>query len=91
MFSVLLTCFFYSPLLVQHIMDVEMTENYPVIDVTLSSLSTKSPADPTMIFFSMDYGMMMIICSVYLNLPVQMFSSIKLYVGRHTLRSQIIS
>lgn len=62
MFSFSLICFFYSPLLVQHIMDVGITESYPVVDVTLSSLSTKSPADPTMIFFSMDYGMTMIIC-----------------------------
>ncbi|XP_061585936.1 uncharacterized protein si:dkey-245n4.2 [Cololabis saira] len=33
------------------------TESYSVIDLTDYSLSTKSPADPTMIFFSMDYGM----------------------------------
>ncbi|XP_056231240.1 uncharacterized protein si:dkey-245n4.2 isoform X2 [Seriola aureovittata] len=39
------------------IMDIKGTETYPLIDGTLSSLSTKSPADPTMIFFSMDYGM----------------------------------
>ncbi|XP_044052625.1 uncharacterized protein si:dkey-245n4.2 [Siniperca chuatsi] len=39
------------------IMGNEVTETYPVIDEPLSSLSTKSPADPTMIFFSMDYGM----------------------------------
>ncbi|XP_035496942.1 uncharacterized protein si:dkey-245n4.2 isoform X1 [Scophthalmus maximus] len=38
-------------------MDVGVTETYPVINGTLSPLSTKSPADPTMIFFSMDYGM----------------------------------
>ncbi|KAF3695905.1 hypothetical protein EXN66_Car011581 [Channa argus] len=36
---------------------VEVTETYPAIDETLSSPSTKSPADPTMIFFTMDYGM----------------------------------
>ncbi|CAK6950118.1 uncharacterized protein si:dkey-245n4.2 isoform X2 [Scomber scombrus] len=35
----------------------EGTEAFPVIDVSQSSLSTKSPADPSMIFFSMDYGM----------------------------------
>lgn len=35
----------------------EVTETYPVIDEPLLSLSTKSPADPTMIFLSMDYGM----------------------------------
>ncbi|XP_040012415.1 uncharacterized protein LOC120805855 isoform X2 [Xiphias gladius] len=39
------------------IMDVKVTETYPVIDGTHTSLSTKSPADPTMVFFSMDYGM----------------------------------
>ncbi|XP_040899263.1 uncharacterized protein LOC121185256 [Toxotes jaculatrix] len=39
------------------LMDVRVTETYPVIDGNLSSLSTKSPVDPTMIFFSMDYGM----------------------------------
>ncbi|GAA6222208.1 uncharacterized protein LOC108878792 isoform X1 [Lates japonicus] len=39
------------------IMDIRVTETYPVIDGNLSSLSTKSPADPTMVFFSMDYGM----------------------------------
>ncbi|KAM9744545.1 uncharacterized protein ACNS7B_011690 isoform 2-T2 [Menidia menidia] len=33
------------------------TEPYPATDVTDQYLSTKSPADPTMIFFSMDYGM----------------------------------
>lgn len=37
-------------------MDAKGTETYPVIDGTLSPLSTKTPADPTMIFFSMDYG-----------------------------------
>ncbi|XP_054467715.1 uncharacterized protein si:dkey-245n4.2 [Anoplopoma fimbria] len=36
---------------------VEVTETYPVMDVPLSSQSTKSPADPTMVFFSIDYGM----------------------------------
>ncbi|XP_070690221.1 uncharacterized protein [Pempheris klunzingeri] len=36
------------------IMAVEVTETYPVMD---EPLSTKSPADPTMIFFTMDYGM----------------------------------
>lgn len=56
MFTFLLTCFFFSPLPVERKMDVEITETYPVINVTLSSLNTKSPADPTMIFFSMDYG-----------------------------------
>ncbi|XP_051279739.1 uncharacterized protein si:dkey-245n4.2 isoform X2 [Dicentrarchus labrax] len=39
------------------IMGVEVTEPYPVIDEPLLSISTKSPADPTMVFFSMDYGM----------------------------------
>ncbi|KAG7243940.1 hypothetical protein INR49_006098 [Caranx melampygus] len=39
------------------LMGAKGTETYPVIDGTLSPLSTKSPADPTMIFFSMDYGM----------------------------------
>ncbi|XP_034397456.1 uncharacterized protein LOC117736314 [Cyclopterus lumpus] len=38
-------------------MAVEVTETYPVVDVPLSSPSTKSPADPTMVFYSMDYGM----------------------------------
>nr|XP_020450096.1 uncharacterized protein LOC109956941 isoform X2 [Monopterus albus] len=37
------------------IISIGATEAYP--DVTLSSLSTKAPADPTMIFLSMDYGM----------------------------------
>ncbi|XP_035513672.1 uncharacterized protein LOC118325193 isoform X2 [Morone saxatilis] len=41
----------------ESIMGVEVTKPYPVIDEPLSSLSTKSPADPTMVFFSMDYGM----------------------------------
>ncbi|KAM7416494.1 hypothetical protein PAMA_018515 [Pampus argenteus] len=39
------------------IMAAKVTDAYPVIDLSLSSMSTKSPADPTMIFFSMDYGM----------------------------------
>ncbi|XP_035020846.1 uncharacterized protein si:dkey-245n4.2 isoform X2 [Hippoglossus stenolepis] len=39
------------------IMDVKVTETYLIINGTHSPLSTKSPADPTMIFFSMDYGM----------------------------------
>ncbi|XP_059193185.1 uncharacterized protein si:dkey-245n4.2 isoform X2 [Centropristis striata] len=39
------------------ILDAEVTETYSVIGVPLSTMSTKSPADPTMIFFSMDYGM----------------------------------
>ncbi|XP_068422548.1 uncharacterized protein si:dkey-245n4.2 [Clinocottus analis] len=38
-------------------MAVEVTETFPLLDVPLSSLSTKSPADPTMVFYSMDYGM----------------------------------
>ncbi|XP_072244222.1 uncharacterized protein [Leuresthes tenuis] len=33
------------------------TEPFPIKDATNYSLSTKSPADPTMVFFSMDYGM----------------------------------
>lgn len=47
---------FFPPLPVEGIMDVKVTETYPVIDGTHTSLSTKSPADPTMVFFSMDYG-----------------------------------
>lgn len=47
---------FFPPLTVEGIMGVEVTDAYPVIDVSLSSLSTKPPVDPTMIFFSMDYG-----------------------------------
>nr|XP_046242990.1 uncharacterized protein si:dkey-245n4.2 isoform X2 [Scatophagus argus] len=39
------------------VMENEVTESYLAIDQTLLSMSTKSPADPTMIFFSMDYGM----------------------------------
>ncbi|KAK5871327.1 hypothetical protein PBY51_004213 [Eleginops maclovinus] len=39
------------------LMAVEVSQTYPVMDVPHSSLSTKSPKDPTMIFFSMDYGM----------------------------------
>uniref|UniRef100_UPI0037E9B4B8 uncharacterized protein n=1 Tax=Semicossyphus pulcher TaxID=241346 RepID=UPI0037E9B4B8 len=35
----------------------EVTGTYPAKEDPLSSLSTKSPADPTMVFFSMDYGM----------------------------------
>ncbi|KAM3611830.1 uncharacterized protein V6R79_024654 [Siganus canaliculatus] len=35
---------------------IQVTETHPVHD-PLSILSTKSPADPTMVFFSMDYGM----------------------------------
>ncbi|XP_056274876.1 uncharacterized protein si:dkey-245n4.2 [Pseudoliparis swirei] len=34
-----------------------VTETFPVVDVPLSSPSTKSPADPTMVFYTMDYGM----------------------------------
>lgn len=33
-----------------------VTETYLATDETPPSLSTKSPADPTMIFYSMDYG-----------------------------------
>ncbi|XP_028434499.1 uncharacterized protein LOC114555926 isoform X2 [Perca flavescens] len=44
--------------LVGGIMAGDVTETYyPVMDVPLWSLSTKSPADPTMVFFRMDYGM----------------------------------
>lgn len=39
------------------IKDAEITETFPANDLSLSPQSTKSPADPTMIFFSMDYGM----------------------------------
>ncbi|XP_041793679.1 uncharacterized protein LOC121607073 isoform X2 [Chelmon rostratus] len=39
------------------IMGVEVTESYPIVNEPVSSLSTKPPADPTMVFFSMDYGM----------------------------------
>ncbi|XP_054904735.1 uncharacterized protein si:dkey-245n4.2 isoform X1 [Poeciliopsis prolifica] len=40
------------------ILDSEWTEAYSVKDVTIPfSLITKSPADPTMVFFTMDYGM----------------------------------
>ncbi|XP_031705273.1 uncharacterized protein LOC116384596 [Anarrhichthys ocellatus] len=38
-------------------MAVEVTQTYPVMDVPLLSPSTKAPSDPTMVFFSMDYGM----------------------------------
>ncbi|XP_029019899.1 uncharacterized protein si:dkey-245n4.2 [Betta splendens] len=41
----------------EHIMSMEITETYPVMNQTLSSMNIKSSADPTMIFFSMDYGM----------------------------------
>lgn len=37
--------------------DAVVTETYPANEASPSVLSTKSPADPTMIFFSMDYGM----------------------------------
>ncbi|TKS78854.1 hypothetical protein D9C73_012319 [Collichthys lucidus] len=36
---------------------VEVTETYPEIDATFSSMTSKPPADPTMVFFTMDYGM----------------------------------
>lgn len=39
----------------EHENSIEVTEPQPV-DVSPSSLSSKSPADPTMVFFSMDYG-----------------------------------
>ncbi|XP_076585980.1 uncharacterized protein LOC143320335 [Chaetodon auriga] len=39
------------------LMGVEVTETYPIINEPVSSLSTKSPVDPTMVFFNMDYGM----------------------------------
>lgn len=35
----------------------EVTESYTGANEPLLSLSTKSPSDPTMIFFTMDYGM----------------------------------
>lgn len=35
----------------------EMTEGSTEANELLLSLSTKSPSDPTMIFFTMDYGM----------------------------------
>ncbi|XP_069555959.1 uncharacterized protein [Brachyistius frenatus] len=38
-------------------MGTNVTQPYAAIDVNHLSLSTKSPADPTIIFFSMDYGM----------------------------------
>lgn len=41
----------------EDVMDTNGTERYSVKDVPNYSLSTKSPADPTMIFFRMDYGM----------------------------------
>lgn len=34
----------------------EVTESYTVVDDSQLSPSTKSPSDPTMIFFTMDYG-----------------------------------
>ncbi|XP_047447721.1 uncharacterized protein si:dkey-245n4.2 [Mugil cephalus] len=39
------------------VMITDVTEPYPGRDATYSSSSTKSPADPTMVFFTMDYGM----------------------------------
>ncbi|CAJ1068525.1 uncharacterized protein LOC117819472 isoform X5 [Xyrichtys novacula] len=42
---------------VEGTMDSEVTEIYPAKEDPFSSHSTKSPEDPTMIFFSMDYGM----------------------------------
>ncbi|TMS04116.1 hypothetical protein E3U43_001005 [Larimichthys crocea] len=32
-------------------------KQYPEIDATFSSMTAKPPADPTMVFFTMDYGM----------------------------------
>lgn len=59
LFFVLCVCFF--PFVscscpVEGIKAAEVTETYPVIDELLLPLSTKSSADPTMVFFSMDYG-----------------------------------
>lgn len=51
---VYLLFFSFPPLTVEGMMGVEVTEAYPVFNA--SSLSTKSPVDPTMVFFSMDYG-----------------------------------
>lgn len=45
-----------SSLPVEGVMGTEVTQTYPVINEPLLSQSTKSPTDPTMIFFSMDYG-----------------------------------
>ncbi|XP_041644165.1 uncharacterized protein LOC121510259 isoform X2 [Cheilinus undulatus] len=42
---------------VEDVIGTEATETYSPKEDPLSFLSTKSPADPTMIFFSMDYGM----------------------------------
>jgi len=42
-----------------------VTETFPVVDVPLSSPSTKSPADPTMVFYSMDYGKFARLNSIY--------------------------
>lgn len=38
------------------VIGAEVTENYTAVDESQLSLSTKSPSDPTMIFFTMDYG-----------------------------------
>lgn len=38
------------------VISAEVTESYTVVDESQLSLSTKSPSDPTMIFFTMDYG-----------------------------------
>lgn len=38
-------------------MGIEFAETFTAKEDVLSPFSTKSPADPTMIFFSMDYGM----------------------------------
>lgn len=48
--------FFWSPLPVEDTKGVEVTETYPEIDATFSSMTAKPPADPTMVFFTMDYG-----------------------------------
>ncbi|XP_068166928.1 uncharacterized protein si:dkey-245n4.2 [Antennarius striatus] len=43
--------------LFEGVQGVEVTEIYPIMGDPRSPVSTKSPVDPTMIFFTMDYGM----------------------------------
>lgn len=38
------------------VIGAEVTESYTVVNESQLSPSTKSPSDPTMIFFTMDYG-----------------------------------
>nr|XP_019949170.1 PREDICTED: uncharacterized protein LOC109633608 [Paralichthys olivaceus] len=68
------------------IMDDKVTETHLIINGTHSPLSTKSPADPTMIFFSMDYGMAWKITMLVLSSLALVLGTVILILNVYTNR-----